>query len=109
MSRILQNMLFCTLTILLNAGISRAGDVYQAAGKSPAAVDSQTGRAVGSREMAPDELRKLIVQEAKTIVIDVRDEAEFQKETVKGAVNIPLADLKGRLKDIPKDTTLVFT
>jgi len=39
----------------------------------------------------------------------VRDESQFQKETIKGAIHIPLEDIPKRLKDIPKDTILAFT
>lgn len=73
------------------------------------AVDPQTGRAVGAREMAPDALKALLDQHAPVIIIDVRDEAQFAEETIPGAVHIPLADLETRLKDIPKDTILAFT
>ena len=73
------------------------------------AVDPETGRAVGAREMAPDALKALVDQHAPVIIIDVRDEAQFTQETIKGAVHVPFADLEARLKEIPKDTTLVFT
>jgi 3-mercaptopyruvate sulfurtransferase SseA len=72
-------------------------------------VDPQTGRAVGAREMMPDELKKLIDAHGKVLIIDVREPEAFQKETIKGAINIPIGQLEARLKDIPKDTTLVFT
>jgi predicted sulfurtransferase len=108
MNSILRTVLFCAFTIVLYLGIAIAREGFQAA-KTQIEVDPQTGRAVGAKEMAPDELRKLIEQKAKTIVIDVRDEAQFEKETIKGAVHIPFAELEARLKDIPKDTTLVFT
>lgn len=72
-------------------------------------VDPQTGRAVGAKEMAPDALKALVDQKAPLIIIDVRDDAQFAQETIKGAVHIPFAELEARLKDIPKDTTLVFT
>jgi len=72
-------------------------------------VDPQTGRAVGAREMTPEELNKLIGAHGKVLIIDVREPEAFQKETIKGAVNIPIGQLEARLKDIPKDTTLVFT
>jgi len=109
MNTILRTALCCAFTVFLVAGISSARGAFQAAAKKQIEIDPQTGRAVGAKEMAPDELRKLIDQKAKTIIIDVRDEAQFQKETIKGAVHIPFADLETRLKDIPKDTTLVFT
>ncbi len=72
-------------------------------------TDAKTGRAIGAKEMTPEELRSQIDKHSKTLVVDVRDADEFQKETIKGAVNIPLEQLSGKLKTIPKDTTLVFT
>jgi glutamyl-tRNA reductase len=109
MNAILRTALLFAFTIIMYAGIGCAREAFQAAAKTQIEVDPQTGRAVGAKEMAPDELRKLIDRKVKTIIIDVRDEAQFQKETIKGAVHIPLADLEARLQDIPKDTTLVFT
>jgi hypothetical protein len=81
----------------------------QETAKPQVAVDPQTGRAVGAREMAPEALKALVDQHAPVIIIDVRDEAQFAEETIKGAVHIPFADLEARLKDIPKDTILAFT
>jgi 3-mercaptopyruvate sulfurtransferase SseA len=94
---------------LLGPGAATARPGRQEAGKSQVAVDPQTGRAVGAKEMAPDELRKLIAEKAKMIIIDVRDEEQYRKETIKGAVHIPLEELDSRLKEIPKETILVFT
>jgi 3-mercaptopyruvate sulfurtransferase SseA len=73
------------------------------------AIDPQTGRAAGAREMAPEALQALVDRKAPVIIVDVRDEAQFAEETIKGAVHIPFADLEARLKDIPKDTILAFT
>ena len=73
------------------------------------AVDEKTGRAVGAREMSPEELKSKIDAKANVLIIDVRDPEEFEKETIKGAINIPVGQLEDRLKNIPKDTVLVFT
>jgi 3-mercaptopyruvate sulfurtransferase SseA len=72
-------------------------------------TDPKTGRAIGAKEMTPEQLRERIDKDTKILIIDVRDPEEFEKETIKGAINIPLAQLQPKLKDIPKDTTLVFT
>lgn len=72
-------------------------------------VDPQTGRAVGAREMSAEDVKKLLDLNGKVMVIDVREPDAFEKETIKGAINIPLGQLESRLKDIPQDTTLVFT
>ncbi|HEV2616656.1 MAG TPA: rhodanese-like domain-containing protein [Candidatus Acidoferrales bacterium] len=69
----------------------------------------QTGRAIGAKQIAPEDLRKLVDKNTKTLIIDVRDPDAFEKETIKGAINIPLVQLEAKLRDIPKDTTLVFT
>ena len=72
-------------------------------------TDPQTGRAAGAKEISPDELRSHINAKTRLLIIDVRDPEEFEKETIKGAINIPIAQLEAKLKDIPRDTTLAFT
>ena len=89
--------------------ISTANSGSQDPGRPQIATDPQTGRAIGAKEIVPDELKRLVEQKAKVIIIDVRDESQFQKETIKGAIHIPLEDVQKRLKEIPKDTILVFT
>ncbi len=101
--------LICGAAALLFTGPATARPGRQEAGKSQAAVDPQAGRAIGAKEMAPNELRKLIAEKAKMIIIDVRDEEQYRKETIKGAIHIPLEELGARLEEIPKETILVFT
>jgi rhodanese-related sulfurtransferase len=43
------------------------------------------------------------------MIIDVRAHEQFQKETIPGAINIPLAELEGHLKKMSKDAYIVFT
>jgi hypothetical protein len=108
--RWLHRVILCIgVVALLPLGLLWAGGNPQEAAKPQVATDPQTGRAIGAKEMPPDELRKLIDQKAKMIIIDVRDETQFQKETIKGAIHVPYAELPARLKEIPKDTILVFT
>ncbi len=40
-------------------------------------------------------------------LLDVRTPEEFAVETIEGAVNIPLADLRGRLSELPRDREIV--
>jgi rhodanese-related sulfurtransferase len=72
-------------------------------------VDPKTGRAIGAREISPEELKKHIDKNTKSLIIDVRDPDAFAAQTIKGAINIPLDQLRAKLKDIPKDTALFFT
>ena len=80
-----------------------------AQGPGKVEVDPQTGRAIGAQQISPEALQRMIDQQTKTLIVDVRDPEEFQKETIKDAINIPLAELDRWLPDIPKETTLVFT
>jgi rhodanese-related sulfurtransferase len=45
---------------------------------------------------------------ARTVVIvDVRQDAEWKKGHIKGALHIPLTRLSGRLQQLPHDTAIV--
>jgi 3-mercaptopyruvate sulfurtransferase SseA len=72
-------------------------------------VDPATGRALGAKEMAPDAVKQALEAGQKIVIIDVRPPEAFEKETIPGAINIPLAELDKRLSEFSKDTTLVFT
>jgi len=71
-------------------------------------VDPQTKWAVGAKLKPADELKKEI-DAGRMLIIDVRAAASFEKETIPGAINIPLAELEGHLKKMSKDTYIVFT
>ena len=71
-------------------------------------VDPKTKWAVGAKQTPADELKKQL--EAGTVmIIDVRPPANFEKESIPGAINVPLEQLEGYLKKISKDTYIVFT
>ena len=59
-------------------------------------------------EATPHQLKELMDQKLPTLlVVDVRDKASYDKEHIPGAINIPLQELLGRLRDIPKEKTVV--
>ena len=71
-------------------------------------VDPKTRWAVGAKQTPADEIKKQL--DAGTVmIIDVRPPANFEKETIPGAINVPLEQLEGYLKKISKDTYIVFT
>jgi rhodanese-related sulfurtransferase len=72
-------------------------------------VDPETKHAVGAKQKPADELKDQVTAGNQVMIIDVRQPASFQKETIPGAINIPLAELEDHLKKLPKDTLLVFT
>jgi len=71
-------------------------------------VDPQTKWAVGAKQTLAKELKKRL-DAGKILIIDVRPPASFEKETLPGAINIPLEELEGHLKKMAKDTYIVFT
>jgi len=72
-------------------------------------VDPQTKRAIGAKQKPAHELKSQLAAGRKVLIIDVREPAEFQQETLPGAINIPLGELEEHLKKIPKGSQLVFT
>jgi 3-mercaptopyruvate sulfurtransferase SseA len=72
-------------------------------------VDPQTKWAIGAKPKPANELKKQLDDGNTVIIIDVRSPASFEKETIPGAINVPLAELEGHLKNVPKDTFIVFT
>ena len=44
----------------------------------------ETGRAIGAQPISPEALKSMIDQLTKTLIVDVRDPEEFQKETIRG-------------------------
>jgi hypothetical protein len=71
-------------------------------------VDPKTKWAVGAKQTPADELKKEI-EAGTTKVIDVRPAASFERETIPGAINVPLPELEKYLQNVPKDTRIVFT
>jgi 3-mercaptopyruvate sulfurtransferase SseA len=72
-------------------------------------VDPQTRWAIGAKPKPADELKKQLDSGSTVMIIDVRSPASFEKETIPGAINIPLAELEDHLKKMSKDTFIVFT
>ena len=59
--------------------------------------------------MAPASVKRAVDDGQKVVIIDTRPAEAFEKETLPGAVNIPLNELDSRLSAYPKDMLLVFT
>lgn len=47
-------------------------------------------------------------QESSVLIVDVRTPAEFESEHIPGAINVPLAELPGKLPPVSKDQTIVL-
>jgi Rhodanese-like domain len=85
------------------------GHVLFRPGATQIPVDPQTKWAIGAKTKPADELKKQLDGGSTVLIIDVRPPANFEKETIPGAINIPLAELESHLKQMSKDTFIVFT
>jgi hypothetical protein len=91
------------------ATLVAVGVVTQQSQQPQFPVDKETGRAIGAHEMTVADVAHALETNRKVVVIDVREPDSFAKETIKGAINIPIGQLDARLNDFSKDTLLVFT
>jgi rhodanese-related sulfurtransferase/biotin operon repressor len=66
-----------------------------------------TGDLDGIERLTKEELAKRLRRKDDLLVLDVRPSEEFSAGHVPGAVSIPVAELKRRLKDLPKDLDVV--
>jgi 3-mercaptopyruvate sulfurtransferase SseA len=71
-------------------------------------VDPQTKWAIGAKPTPADELKKQL-DSGTVMIIDIRQPASFEKETIPGAINVPLDQLENYLQKISKETYIVFT
>jgi molybdopterin/thiamine biosynthesis adenylyltransferase/rhodanese-related sulfurtransferase len=66
------------------------------------------------RRLRPSELRSALNSgslpdgDFELLLVDVREHREFATGHIEGAVNIPLAELEGRVHEIPTDRSVVF-
>jgi hypothetical protein len=67
---------------------------------------AQTPEKAAVARMAVEDLRAKINRNAVT-VIDVRDQASFERSHIPGALHLPLASIEANLSEIPKDKPVV--
>lgn len=58
------------------------------------------------KEITPGELKKLMDTKADFVLIDVREEHEFEEANLNGKL-IPMGEVMDRLREIPKDKQVV--
>jgi hypothetical protein len=60
------------------------------------------------QRVAIDELKAALDSGSTMLLIDVREDWEVESGSMPGSIHVPLAELEGRMPDIPKDVRLVF-
>lgn len=89
-------------------GAPKAAAAPAAAGAAAkAGVNVETGKEKGSISTAWFE-RTMKENPGALLVIDIRDAKEYAAGTIKGAINIPMADLAQKIGSLPADRPIVF-
>ena len=81
------------------------------AGKASTTAVAATTIKAGEEEGSIDhgEFKRLVAESPEAIyLVDVRDADEYQKGSLKTAVNIPIDDLEAKIKSLPADKPVVF-
>lgn len=95
MSRKFLNTVLCAAA-LAGAPLASAADIAIEPGKDKGTIS------VTSFERIMKE------NPAQIAVVDVRDQREFDKGSMPGAINIPVGDIEKKIGDLPKNKPVVF-
>jgi len=99
---------FIALSYALLAAVPAAAAAPAAAGAVPqAGVKVELGKEKGSISTAWFE-RVMKENPGALLVVDIRDPKEYAAGTIKGAVNIPMAELAQKIGSLPADQVIVF-
>lgn len=100
--------------------IKRGGTVYDlmetehtyappfSSAKDPIAIAGYVASNIISGAMPAISWRELLEEKDKVMLVDVRTPEEYSFGSIPGAVNIPLDDLRERIKEIPSDKPVVL-
>ncbi len=58
--------------------------------------------------IAPEDVKNRLDAGAPQVLVDVRNQANFEKSHLPGAISIPLRTLEARAEDIPRETPVVL-
>ncbi len=59
-----------------------------------------------ARRITPEESSHLL-KKGKAVIVDVRDQGQYQVGHVKGALSIPLAEIGARVNELPRDKMII--
>lgn len=96
--------------LVLAACNSNDNSGNKAGGNSTARVPSSTpghiAPADGVKRITTVELRNAL-EKGQALVIDVRGDAAYKQNHIKGSISIPLGDIETRLNELPRDKMIV--
>ena len=64
---------------------------------------------VPEKYLSVDEAKALVDKRQPVVFVDVREKPQYDDLHIKGAINIPLDSMRGRLRDVPrKDFVILY-
>ena len=64
---------------------------------------------VPEKYVSVDEAKALVDKRQRVVFVDVREKPQYDDLHIKGAINIPLDSMRGRLRDVPrKDFVILY-
>jgi hypothetical protein len=63
---------------------------------------------VPEKYVSVDEAKALVDKRQRIVFIDVREKPQYDDLHIKGAINVPLDSMRGRLRDIPRKDFVVL-
>ena len=63
---------------------------------------------VPERYIKVEQARPLLDQKTRPLFIDVRPRPQYEEMHIRGAINIPVTDIKARIAEVPKNIPVVL-
>ena len=64
---------------------------------------------VPEKYVSVDEAKALVDKRQRVVFVDVREKPQYDDLHIKGAINIPLDSMRGRVRDVPrKDFVILY-
>lgn len=100
-------LVFSFLALSLLGALAQSGcNSADQSNKSPGPVAAVSPPADGVRRITVAELKDLLAKN-EAIVVDVRNEAQYNAGHVKGARLIPVGEIQNHVDELPKDKLIV--
>jgi len=77
------------------------------AGTQPATLTAPAAQSLDDARRIPRDEAIKMVKQGKAVWVDVRPKTDFDAGHIKGALNIPLAELTQRFRDLPPKKFLI--
>lgn len=93
---------------LLLGSLIHPGDLVANPDRYPEFAQREGSTKVEPKFIHLEQLVEEIINKKKPLIVDVRSHEEYTQSHIKASVSIPLAKIKFRLAEIPKDRLVVL-